>query len=66
MTLSNFMYRILNMELASVFQDCPPSTCVPRNYSKCFWEVCKMPRFGVKSFLVLLPELYCTLRWIKD
>ena len=26
-----------------------------------FWEVCEMPIIGVKSFLVLLPELYCIL-----
>ena len=29
--------------------------------SECFWEVRKTPIFGVKSVLVLLPELYCTL-----
>ena len=32
---------------------------VTRFDSECFWEVCETLIFGVKNFLVLLPELYC-------
>ena len=62
-TLHNFarnIYRLcVTSHIAFFMQNLRVFICVTRNYSECFGEVGETPRFGVKSFLVLLHELYC-------